>query len=131
MDNFPAGKWVRGYLASSDISTAAAVSLFDADGNAVTQTVGTRLIITSLEIRNGATASIITLFADTDGDGALDSGEELWSGSLAVNGGLEMSFLDGLASRKLAASNVNRLMAVASAASVGTRINLVGRIINT
>lgn len=128
---FAAGTYVRGYLASDDISTATAIALFDADGIAYVQPVNTRLIIDNVVISNGLTASTVTIFADTNGNGTLDAGEELFSASLAINGFSSLGNDGAVASRRLGTSSKNKLFAVASAASVKTRINLVGRVINS
>lgn len=127
-----AGKYFRGYLASSDISTAAAIPLFDADGVAITLAKGERPVIYEGIISNGATASIITIFADTNGNGSLDAGEELVAANLPTNGvayaPAASSYIMGRQSNGAA---VNKLMAVASVASVGSRITVIGNIINS
>lgn len=130
---FPDGQYVRGYLATNDLTTAAAIPLFDANGASVTLQKGQRLLVDELLIANGATASIITVFGDTNGNGTLDAGEELVSVSLGVNLQTALPSASGtIANRQIGATAaINKLLAVASAASVGTRIVLVGRIVNT
>lgn len=132
-DQFPGGQYFRGYLASDDITTAAVIPLFDINGVAITVPIGKRPILTSLFLNNGATASILTLFADTNGNSALDAGEELISSSLAANGSLPFVDDDVIPGRTIAAGSPNKnvLMVKASAASVGSRIIVIGRIINT
>lgn len=132
-DQFPGGQYFRGYLASDDITTAAVIPLFDINGGSITVPIGKRPILTSLFLNNGATASILTLFADTNGNSALDAGEELISSSLAANGNLSFVDDDVIPGRTIAAGSPNKnvLMVKASAASVGSRIIVIGRIINT
>jgi hypothetical protein len=125
------GKFFRGFLASSDISTAAAIPLFDGDGNAITLKAGERPIIYEALLSNGATASIITVFADTDGSGTLTAGEELFAASLAINANAAFPNANGYIMGRISnGAAVNKLMAVASAASVGSRITILGNIIN-
>jgi hypothetical protein len=134
MDNqFPTGMYVRGYIASDDLRTATPIPLFDADGISVSPAnyLTRRMIIDNLLLANGGTSSVITVFADTDGNGSLASGEELVSVSLPANGQVVFPVAGALASRKFAASNVNTLYVVQSVASAATRITLVGRIINS
>jgi hypothetical protein len=125
------GKFVKGYLASNDLTTAAAVPLFDADGNSVTLAAGERVVIYAAILSNGATASIITLFSDADASGAMNSGEEIVSAALAVNTAFSFPAAEGFALGRRATSTANsgRIMAVASAASVGQKITLIGQII--
>lgn len=129
MYSSPGGEYVRGYLASSDITTAVDVPLFDRNGNARVLQVGERLVISFLSLNNGATSSIITLFADKNGGGTLDAGEELYSASVAANA---QNFMDDaeLHAPKLTAVG-GKLKVVASVASVGTRIIVVGFILNS
>lgn len=132
-DQFPGGQYFRGYLASDDITTAAVVPLFDNQGVALTIPLGKRPIITTIFLNNGATASILTLFADTNGDSLLTAGEELMSANLAANGSLPFVDDDVIPGRTVTAGSPNKnvLMVKASVASVGCRIILVGRIINS
>lgn len=125
----PNGRYVRGYLASSDITTAVDVPLFDRDGIAYVLQVGERLVLDFLSLNNGATASIITLFADKNGGGTLDAGEELYSASVAVNAQNFMDDAEIVLPRLTAAGG--KLKVVASVASVGSRIIVVGRVVNT
>jgi hypothetical protein len=132
MHDFSNGKYVSGFLASNDISTAAAIPLFDANGNAVTLAVGERLIIETVSLNNGATASKITLFADTNGGGTLDAGEELYAATLAANSNNSPTLNMPILGRRIGATTaINKLFAVASAASVGTVVFINGQIVTS
>lgn len=127
----PSGEYFRAYLASDDLSTAAAIPLVDRDGNTRTLVTGERIVISSLTINNGATASKVTIFQDADGDGAVDAGEELYAASLGANGQAAGYFEEvGLMGKRKPASNGD-LKAKASIASVGTTIIITGVIHNS
>lgn len=131
MYDLPNGKYFSGYLASNDISTAAAIPLFDADGNSLTLAVGERPVIQTISLNNGGTASKITIFADKNAGGSLDAGEELYAASLAANSNnspnLDHTPVMGRRIGPLATNN--KLFAVASAASANTVIVINGTII--
>lgn len=132
MYDVPTGKYVRGYLASSDISTAAIVPLFDANGAAYTLLVGERLVIDSLSLNNGATASKITVFSDANGNAALDAGEALYTATLPINGQSSPNLLTPILSRQITPAAANGVLyAVASVASVGSVVFLTGHIITS
>lgn len=128
-----AGKFFRGYLASDDIATAAvAIPLFDSDGIAITLKKGERPIIYEGLVSNGATAATVTVFADTSGNGSLDAGEELFAATLAVNSLVAFPQAQGyVMGRQSDGANVNKLLVKGSAASVGTRVVIIGHIINS
>lgn len=131
---FPDGTYVRGYMASNDLTTAVPIPLFDANGTAYVIQPGKRLLIDELLLANGAVASVITVFADVNGNGTLDAGEELISMNLGVTfaNAFPSAGLGPVASRVIGATTlINRLMVVASIASASTRIMLIGRIVNT
>lgn len=132
MLDIPNGFYVSGYLASDDISTAAAIPLFDGNGVSYTLSPGERLIIASVSINNGATASVVKIFADADGDGALDAGEELYAASLAAKAQASPNLAQPIYSRQIGATAaINKLFAIASASSVGTIIVLNGYVIKS
>jgi hypothetical protein len=133
MQHFPAGKYVRGYLLSNDMTTAVDVPLFDADGNTVTPLVGERLIITELLINNGATQATFTIFTDINYNGAVDAGEALYRVTLVADdtGGFTGMSFDGLAGAAIKASPAGsgKVRVVASIGSVGASVMFVGKLV--
>lgn len=129
---FPSGKYFRGFLASDTLNVDAALPLFDMDGVAITLAKGERPVIEEIEITNGATAAVVTIYADTDGSATYQAGEELFVCNLPVAGQASFPQAGGvLAGRVSDGATKNKLRAVASAASVGTKINVIGAIINS
>lgn len=126
MYDFPAGEYVRGFLSSNDLTTAAAIPLFNSQG--VSRTLGARerIVIASLALNNGGTASVLTVFCDVDADGTVDTGEGLYAASLAANGNNSPNLEDPLLGVFGFAPSVK-----ASAASAGTTVVLVGTIIKS
>lgn len=128
---FPAGKWFRGYLSNDALNTDAAIPLFDEDGTTLTLLLNQRLLVQSITITNGATASIITIYTDRNGNAAYDAGEELVVANLPVNGSIVTPANDAFnVGSQSDGSAKGKLRAVASAASVGTRITVIGRILS-
>lgn len=126
------GRFFRGFLASSTLATDALIPLFDENGVAITLAKGERPIVYELLISNGATASSVTVYADTNGSGTYDAGEELLVANLAINANVMYPNAQGyLAGRVSNGAAVNKLRAVASANSVGTTISIIGQIINS
>lgn len=126
------GSYFRGFLASSTLNVDAAIPLFDENGNSITLAKGQRPIIYESLVSNGATACAVTIYADTNGDGAYTAGEELVVVNLAVNGNAALPNAEGyIAGRPSNGAAINKLRAVASAASVGLTITLIGQIINS
>jgi hypothetical protein len=99
------------------------------DGTARVLATGERLVIHTIALNNGATASKITLFCDTDGGGTLTAGEELYASSIGINGNNSPTLTALVGRRVGATAAINKLLAVASAASVGTVIVINGEII--
>lgn len=128
----PAGIWVRGYLQSDTLNADAAVPLVDANGVAITLGKGQRFILEECLLSNGATAAAITVYSDANGGGTYNAGEELVSAILPVNGVAMFPNAGSVVFGRISdGANNGKIRAVASAASVGTRINLIGRIINS
>jgi hypothetical protein len=75
----PSGDYFRAFLSSSDLTTATQIVLVDRDGVTRVLAAGERLVISSLTINNGGTASIITIFQDANNDGTVDAGEALYA----------------------------------------------------
>jgi len=127
MTDVPSGEMIRGFLASSDISAGVTVPLFDRNGVSRALVAGERLILTDVFVSNGATASIITLYQDNNGDAAVDAGEALFAGSYGINGSstVDLNIFINLAPQ--VATLTNGLLKVrASTSSVGTRIFVSG-----
>lgn len=126
------GEEVRGFLASDDLTTATEVTLRGINYVAAAPrvlAVGERLVIDTVVLANGATASVITLFQDQNDDGTVDAGEELISASLPINGALTPNLGTPIICRQVAASVGGKVKAKATAASVGSRIFFTGRIV--
>jgi hypothetical protein len=132
MLDIPGGEYVRAFLASSDLTTAAAITWLDRDGVTRVIASGERVIISDIVLNNGGTASVIQIFQDQDGDGAVDAGEELFAASLAANGQTSASLISPIqTARKSATANNGKVKAIASAASANTKIVLIGWIVNS
>lgn len=118
------GDLLQSYLASDDLTTAVEVVLKDLAGNAVVLGSGERLWLTDVILNNGATASVITIFQDANGDGNVTAGEEIYRAACAVNStNPATSLRSPIATRRANATAANRkIKAKASAASVGTTV---------
>lgn len=123
-----AGQWVRGYLQSDALNTDTAIPLVDANGVAVSLLKNQRFVLEAAIINAGATSCAITIYSDANGGATYNAGEELVSVILPVNGIAEIHDTP-IFGRNSDGVNQGKIRAVASAASVGTRINLYGRII--
>lgn len=78
------GRPLRGVLVSNSLTTPANVPLFDpATGDSYALKENDVLILYSLSINNGSSASVITLFSDIDGDNSPGSNEIIWRGSMS------------------------------------------------
>jgi hypothetical protein len=129
----PAGKWVRGFLASDTLNADTAIPLVDANGVAVTLGKGDRFVLEEALISNGATAAKYTLYCDADGGGTYTAGEELFVTLLAVNspGFFPAAGNSVIFGRQSDGANKGKIRVIASAASVGSSLTLIGRIINS
>lgn len=87
----PRGEEVHGEVHSTDATTAVEVPLYDADGQTVTVTSTTRLVVTDVMFVT-AVAGDGYVFFDNDDDNALDAGETIIRGTVAANGGIAMSY---------------------------------------
>lgn len=126
------GKYFRGYLQSDALNVDTAIPLFDENGIAITLAKGERPVIYELLVSNGATTCAVTVYADTNGNAALDAGEELARFTLAANGQGALPSASGfVAGRQSDGATKNKLRAVASVASVGLSITIIGHIINS
>jgi hypothetical protein len=125
----PNGEYVRGYLASDTMNADADIPLFDRDGNARVLKAGERLVLNFITINNGATAATVSLYADKNGGGTVDAGEELYRAAVAVNA---QNFMDSgeLHFPKVTATG-GKLRVHAAVASVGSTIVVIGFILNT
>lgn len=126
MYDLAAGNYFRMFLSSDDLTTASDVTLLDAQGNTLIVAVGERVVITDIAINNGATASVVTIFVDTDDDGTVDAGESLYAASLAIKGGVSSSFFTPLQLPRKPTATAGDVKVKASAASVGTTVILTG-----
>lgn len=128
----PAGKWVRGFIASDTLNVDTAFALKDGNGNAVTLAKGERFILEEGLVSAGATACKVTIYSDADGSQTYTAGEELFAANLPVNGSVFFPSANGIVfGRTSDGANVGKIRAIASAASVGTVITIVGRIIGS
>lgn len=130
MSYYPPGTRVYGRITDTDVSTAAALVFKNDDGTTITVGSGERLIIQEIHFNNRATAKVLTVFQDDDGDDALDTGEELWQASFAAAGPAEVQFARGLACRRGNAAGTNNLFAFASAAG-NVDVLVIGEIIKS
>jgi hypothetical protein len=71
------GETVSIEFSSADASTAAAVTLKDADGATRTLASNERLLIDTLTASLAAAVLLVTVISDNDADGAIDAGERL------------------------------------------------------
>lgn len=128
------GEYVSGFLASDDLTTATEVQLrgLNFDGSTYrVLAVGERLVVDSVSLNNGASAAIVTLFQDENGDGTVNTGEELASASLAASSQFTPHLESPLICNTVTATVQGKVKAKASAASIGSRIMFTGRIIRT
>lgn len=112
---FPEGKSVIGRLINTAAGTVQGIAFTDVNGNTHTFATGERLIIDTIVINNRATAKDLTIFQDGDGDGAVDSGEELATATFAAAGNANYVYEKGLASKRINAAATNTFKALASA----------------
>lgn len=127
MNMIPDGKYVAGYLASDDLSTAAEVALTDGNGLAYVLAIGERLNLTNIALNNGGTARKITLFSDADGDATLDAGEEIYAATVAANSFNSPQIEVPIRARQIGPTAAKgKLYAVASGASAGSVIVIQG-----
>lgn len=134
MMDITAGRYFRGFLASDTLHTTdTAIPLFDQNGNSITLAAGERLIIYECFVSNGATAAKYTIYADTNGNGSYDAGEELIVAGLGVNGVTAFPQAQGYVASRLTTiiAATNKLRATASADSVGSSITIVGHVIKS
>jgi hypothetical protein len=124
------GEYVRGFLASDDMTTAVEVPLFNKQGVARVIAAGERLVIGQLIVNNGATVATFTVFSDATADGIVDTGETLFAGIAPVNGSLDANPLFPLIGIRSATIGVKTKIK-ASVASVGARVTLVGMVVKT
>jgi hypothetical protein len=84
--NFVFGNFVQSVL---ELTTTAdtAFTLRDANQNPISMSlyVGYRIVVDSLIVTNGATAQVLTIYIDKNGNGTYDAGEELIIFDLAAN----------------------------------------------
>jgi hypothetical protein len=91
------GNPVRCEFTSANATTAAAISIYDSDGNAVTLGADERLMLHHVSGQIApASGLVVRLISDQDGDGDVDAGDVLWisaSTSSAVGeGGVNVNF---------------------------------------
>lgn len=127
MSFLTAGKYVRGFLGSDTLNVDTAIPLLDANGATVTLGAKDRLVILELLLTNGATASVVTVYSDANGSSTYNAGEEFLVANLAANEAINFPAAKGFVMGRQGGAP----RAIASAASVGTKINLVGVIINS
>lgn len=114
---YPTGKVIVGSISNAAINVSASPPTWrDEDGVPYTLKAGDRLIFYEIHENNRATAKDITMFQDTDADGAIDAGEEIIIMSFAAAGSNEAQFIDGLPSQKINAAATNTIKFLASAA---------------
>jgi ABC-type proline/glycine betaine transport system ATPase subunit len=130
--DIPAGDYVRAFIASSDLTTAAAVTFLDKDGNTRVIAAGERVVLTDIAINNGGTASIVQVFQDQNNDGAVTAGDELYAANLAANSQNSVPFATPIFSLRKSATAANgKIKVIASAASANTKIVLIGFVLNS
>jgi hypothetical protein len=76
-------------FSGTDANTVKTIKIFNPDGTERTMTASEVAWITSYCIVNGDTAQIVTVFVDCDGDGAVDLGERLAGGDVAISAVLQ------------------------------------------
>jgi hypothetical protein len=91
------GEYVSFELASTDVTTATVVKVYDAEGTEITPALfisrNVRLNIVDVTIVNGASAAVlIEFFNDRDSDGIVDAGERICGGKFAANGGVSHEY---------------------------------------
>lgn len=128
------GEEVSGFLATDDATTAVEVKLrpINFDGTVFrVLAAGERLIIDTIYIGNGATAAIVTLFQDRNDDGTVNTGDEIISGSCAISGAIAPNINTPVILNQVSSANVGKIKLKSTAASVGTRVLITGRIVNS
>mgnify|MGYP001601444224 CR=1 FL=1 len=112
------GQEVKFEFVSTDAQTAAAISIYDWDGVAITLGSSERLLITGWVMVVGS-ALTINVFSDNDADAAVDAGERMLVGEFAANGGTAIGTIaEGLPAKRGITPKVK--------ASAAGNVNIVG-----
>lgn len=86
------GDPVKFEFSSADATTAAAVTLYDANGVARPLATGERFVLTDLTGNAAGAAGTVKLLSDNDADAAVDAGETMavFAGAVGLNFGTEV-----------------------------------------
>ena len=86
------GSQFRIVFSSADVTTAAAITLFDCDGTSRALAATERFIIDHIQMNKASGTTIVRLFDDIDADGVIDTGELLISFSTITGAPFVASF---------------------------------------